>query len=208
MILSAGPVLRKWVTTRNVLAVLLTLEAAIIGMVVAGERASRRADRARMAALGTGGLWLDHPAKPVEHPPIVEAAGAEIRADALVIGVEIGGKARAYRLGALDDPGGHLVNDIISGMPVTVAYCNLSQNAQIYMNTAGGQPLDVEVVGLRDHQMVIRVAGSLYFHPSGLPVEPEKKPPPLPCGVLTPMVTTWKAWTNLHPRTDVYLGDG
>ena len=95
MILSAGPVLRKWVTTRNVPAILLTLEAAIIGMAIAGERASRRANRARMAAQGTEGLWLDHPAKPVEHPPNVEAATAEIRADALVIGVEIGGKARA-----------------------------------------------------------------------------------------------------------------
>ena len=100
MILSAGSVLRKWVTTRNVLAVLLTLQAAIIGMVVAGERASRRAERARTAALGIGGLWLDHPAKPVQNPPMVEAARAQIRADALVIGVEIGGKARAYRLGA------------------------------------------------------------------------------------------------------------
>jgi hypothetical protein len=208
MILSAGPVLRKWVTTRNVLAVLLTLEAAIIGMVVAGERAARRADRARMAALGTQGLRLDHPAKPVQHPAIVEAADAEIRADALVIGVEIGGKARAYRLGALDHPNRHLVNDVISGMPVTVAYCNLSQSVQIYTNTTGSQPLDVEVVGRRDRQMVIKVAGYLYFHPSGLPVEPKKKPPPLPCGVLTPMVTTWKAWTNLHPKTDVYLGHG
>ena len=126
----------------------------------------------------------------------------------MVIGVEIGGKARAYRLGALDDPSGHLVNDTIGGVPLTVAYCNLSQSAQIYTNTTDGQAIDVEVVGLRDHQMVIKVAGYLYFHPSGLPVEPEKKPPPLPCGVLTPMVTTWKAWTNLHPKTDVYLGHG
>ena len=140
MIPSAGTALRKWVTTRNVLAVLLTLEAAIIGMVVAGERASRRADQARMAALGTGGLWLDHPAKPVENPPIVEAARAEIRADAMVIGVEIGGKARAYRLGALDDPSGHLVNDMIGGVPLTVAYCNLSQSGRFTRTRRAATP--------------------------------------------------------------------
>ena len=101
-----------------------------------------------------------------------------------------------------------MVNDMIGGVPLTVAYYNLSQSAEIYTNTTDGQPIDVEVVRLLDHKMVIRVAGYLYFHPSGLPVQPEKKPLHLPCGVLTPMVTTWKAWTNLHPKTDVYMGDG
>lgn len=208
MIESTGPGSRKWLTTRNVLAVSLALEAAIIGIVVAGERASRWAEQERTAAMVSPGLWLDQPAKPVQDPPIIEAATARIQADELVIGVEIGGKARAYRLRALDHPSRHLVNDVVSGVPMTVAYCNLSQTARIYTNTAGDQPLDVEVVGRLDHQMVIKVGGSLYFHPSGLPVEPEKKPPPLPCGVLTPMVTTWKAWLSLHPETDVYLGDG
>ena len=38
----------------------------------------------------------------------------------------VGGKARACRLAAFDDASGHLVNDLVGGMPVSVADCNIT----------------------------------------------------------------------------------
>ena len=58
---------------------------------------------------------------------VFKAAEANLRPDDFVIGVAFGGKTRAYRLGALENPMGHLVNDMIDGVAISVAYCDLTR---------------------------------------------------------------------------------
>lgn len=207
MSMMAGLGSGNWRTRRNLIAAILALEILVIGAVVAAEYASRRAEQASMSfKLNPGSVWRDNPAKPVVDPPIVEAARAHIKPGALVIGVEVDGRARAYRLEALEDPSRHLVSDSLGGTPLTVSYCNLSRCVQVYTKPKGAQPLDIEVVGLLNSEMIIKVDGNLYYQASGRPVEPEKNATPMSCGVLTPVVTTWEAWHSLHPESDVYEG--
>jgi Protein of unknown function (DUF3179) len=207
MSLSVGARFRRWASIRNGVVAAIVLEATILGMVVAAELASRRAEEARISAeLSSQPLWYQVVAKPILNPTILDAAEARLRPDTMIIGVRIGDQVRAYRLNALDDPSRHLVSDHVGGKSITVAYCNLAQCVQVYTNEEDTKPLDIELAGRRDNQMVIKVAGNLYYHPTGRPVEPAKNPPRIPCGFLTPIVTTWRAWTKLHPETDVYVG--
>ena len=194
-------------TLRYLLAGVFVLQAVVVLVVIASEWASRRANQAQMTFnLNPNGWWRENIATPTFRPPILEAAAATLRPEEIVFGVEVGGKARAYRLAAFDDPSGHLVNDLIGVVPVSVAYCNISRCVRAYTDPRGTQPLDAEVRGLFNRQMVIRLGGNVYFHTSGNPVEPAENPTPIPYQRLEPMVTTWKEWTRLHPGTDVFAG--
>jgi hypothetical protein len=199
--------LRRRGAARHILAAVLALQAVVIVVVIASERASRRTSPARMVIDPGPHVWTRaNPPKPVLRPPILAATEATMPPDEAVIGVEVGGKTRAYRLAAFDDDTRHLVNDLIGGVPVSVAYCNLTRCVRVYTDPGGSEPLDAEVPGLFNGQMVIKLDGIAYFHQSGMAVEPAKNPPPIPYRLLTPTLTTWKEWTRLHPETDVYVG--
>jgi hypothetical protein len=130
-----------------------------------------------------------------------------MRPDEMVIGVEIGGRARAYSLSAFDHPMGHLVNDMIGGVAVSVAYCNLSRCVQVYTDPRATAPLEAEVAGVLDREMVIKLGGVAYFQRSSAPVEPAQSPAAIPYSLLAPTVVKWNQWTRQHPETDVYEGN-
>jgi len=196
-------------TVRYVLAAVLALEAVVIGLIITYARASpaRPEDPVQGSFDQVPILWWRvNEAKPVLRPPILKATEAKLRPDERVIGVEAGGSARAYRLAAFDDASGHLVNDVIGGVPVSVSYSNLSDCVRVYTDPQGSEPLDAMVPGLLNGEMIVKLGGSVYFHTTGMPVEPGKNPPPIPYSLLTPTRTTWKEWTQQHPATDVYVG--
>jgi len=194
---------------RTILAAVLALQAAVIVVVFAAEHAARRADQAKATSHPSpDDFWYENRAKATLRPPTLEAKDARLRPDELVIGVQVGEQARAYRLAAFDYPSGHLVNDLIGRVPVSVAYCNLTHCVRVYTDPRRSAPLDAKVAGLFNGHMVMNLGGVLYFQDSGLPVEPAENPPPIPYNVLTPTVTTWKEWTRLHPETDIVVGEG
>jgi len=197
-------------TARYVLAAVLVLEAVVIGLVVAYASApspSRENPVVPSPIYQVSPVrWRLNGATPVLRPPILKATEAKIGPDEPVIGVEAGGITRAYRLVAFDDASGHLVNDLIGGVPVSVAYSNLSDCVRVYTDPKGSAPLDAEVPGLYKGEMIVKLRGTMYFHQSGEPVEPGENPPPIPYSLLTPTRTTWKEWTRQHPTTDVYVG--
>ena len=57
--------------------------------------------------------------------------------DTLVIGIESGGRSRAYMLSAFTRPDEHVCNDLIDGVPVTVTYCDLDDCVRLF--TAPGR---------------------------------------------------------------------
>src|SRR4051812_11606994 len=85
-------------------------------------------------------VYRDGPAEPLHsfhldgivRPPIVEAGASDLRPDEEVIGVEVDGRPRAYRLSAFRDPAHHVVNDLIDGVPLTVSYCDLNDCVRTY----------------------------------------------------------------------------
>jgi hypothetical protein len=139
-------------------------------------------------------------------PEAVPAGSAGLDDDEEVIGVVAGGRPRAYRLRALEHPPWHIVNDVVGGVPVTVAHCDLSGCTRAYAGPAGSGPLDVSQAGLVEGEMILKAAGAAYFHRTGRPLDtsPGASPMPYPGHELTR--TRWGEWVRRHPTTDVFAG--
>jgi hypothetical protein len=198
--------LKRWFL-RNLLAAMFALEAMVIVFIIVSARATRQ-DGPDETTFNQepARSWRANHFKPVLRPPVLKVAEAKLRPDEPVIGVEVGGRARAYRLFAINDLTGHLINDVIGGVPVSVAYSNLSDCVRVYTDPRGSAPLDADVPGLLNREMVVKLAGIQYFHNSGKPVDPATNPSPIPYRLLTSTRTSWKEWTKHHPDTDVYVG--
>jgi hypothetical protein len=143
-------------------------------------------------------------------PPTSGVEGSGMRDDDEVIGVVGGGRARAYRLDALRPRTHHVVNDLVGGVPITVAYCDLTECVRGYTDPQGHAPLGFSVGGLyidEGSQMVVKLDGVFYFHKSGKPIKPGPGSTAMPYELIEPTRTTWKEWVRRHPETDVYTGD-
>ena len=195
---------RAWVLLASGLCVL----GASAGVVYWFERATLWANRHRYRlSAPVEHTWYPYPVPGVRRPPVVPAASAVVGDDEEVIGVEFRGRARAYRLSALRDRSRHVVNDLVGSVPVSVAYCDLSDCVQVYTEPGGSAPLDVGIGGLFDGEMVVTVRGGLYIHRTGAPLPGAASATRLPLETLVPVRLPWKEWVRRHPGTDVYEGD-
>ena len=91
----------------------------------------------------------------IDQPKFIAAASAiDIGDNEPVIGLSIDGKARAYPLRILIWH--EIVNDKLSGVPVTVTYCPLCNSAIVFDRRVGGQVLDFGTTGkLRNSDLVM-----------------------------------------------------
>jgi hypothetical protein len=155
---------------------------------------------------GTGpppGKALDVPG--IREPRAVPAADAGLGDDEPVVGVQAGGRARAYRVGALSmGQATHVVNDVLGGVPVSVTYCNMHHCARTFTGAAAGGPLALSQGGLVTGSMVLRAGGRRYRQDSGAALDPDA--PPFPYAAYPREETTWGQWRRAHPDSDVYLG--
>jgi hypothetical protein len=161
---------------------------------------------AGVRGLDDGHWWHRSAAECVVRPPVLAAKDAVLSGREEVVGVEVGGRARAYLLAAFRFPSRHIVNDLIDGIPVSVAYCDARDCARVYTAPRGSPPLDITQAGLRDGQMVVRFAGVLYDHESACAIEVGPGHTNLPLEPLPATRTTWDEWRRLHPGTEVYTG--
>jgi hypothetical protein len=191
-------------------AALVALDALVVAALVVAAlrwREQSVADRVSAPREPVDDHWWQRSAAVcIVQPPVLPAGEAELAGGEEVIGVAVGGKARAYRLGAFRFPSRHIVNDLIGGVPVSVTYCDRNDCARVYTDPLASAPLDVTQAGLRDGRMVVRVGGALYDHESGRPLEPGVGRPAIPYQLLPPSRTTWDDWKRLHPETDLYDG--
>src|SRR5262245_2925343 len=141
---------------------------------------------------------------PVKKPPVKEAADVTLPDDFPVVGVVAGGKPRAYSLKALAAGDGHVVNDLISNVPVSVVYCDFQKAVRVFTDATPGKVLDLAQVGHSPQGLLIRYDGRIYLHNSGKP--PSGNGPDVPLKDHAFDETTWKSWREKHPTTEVYLG--
>jgi len=129
---------------------------------LAADPASWRADWPRtdftrhnvaLDEITSGGLPRDAiPA--IDAPAFVPVDAAELPAREPVIGLVIGGDARAYPLRILIWH--EIVNDVVGGVPVAITYCPLCNSAIAFDRRAGGQVLAFGVTGnLRNSDLVM-----------------------------------------------------
>jgi hypothetical protein len=145
---------------------------------------------------------------------VVAAPDAPLADNDLVIGLSVGTIPRAYALRAFRPPGTfsledvhrpeiasqlgvHVVNDILGATPVTVTYCNRTHCTRVLTDPQRHDRLDVGLGGWRNGHMQLLINGEQVSQWS----------PELPLADLDHAVFTWKEWRDLHPDTDVYVGN-
>ena len=152
-----------------------------------------------------GALFDDIPS--LDHATMIEANDADyLLEDDLVFGIEINGDARAYPLRIM---GWHeMVNDVIGGVPVALAYCTLCGSGILYETQPEGydQPLEFGSSGLlyrSNKLMVDRGTNSLWNQYSGEPVIGPLTNTGVKLKVRPITISSWSDWHKDNPDTTV-----
>ena len=158
-----------------------------------------------------GGVHVDGiPA--LDYPKLIKPAAADyLRDDDEVFGVEINGDARAYPLRIM---GWHeMFNDVIGGVPVSLAYCTLCGAAILYE----GDHDDREAFGIKEpftfgssgllyqsnKLMYDRQSDSLWNQFTGEPVSGALLGSGLTLNIRPVVITSWGKWKAQHSDTKV-----
>jgi hypothetical protein len=139
------------------------------------------------------------------NPTMIAANDAAYLADKdLVFGVELNGDARAYPLRILDAH--EMLNDVIGGKPVSLAYCTLCRAGILFDTRVGERTFTFGSSGLlyRSNKLMYdRETLSLWLTIPGEPVSGKLATSGLQLKKLPLVVTTWQDWRALHPATTV-----
>ncbi len=160
--------------------------------------------RIRIEEVVWGGVLLDGiPA--LDQPEHVRVADASyLEAADLVFGVSINGDQRAYPLRIMDWH--EMVNDVVGGVPVSLAYCTLCGAGVLFDGRADGRTLTFGSSGflMRSNKLMYdRASHTLWNQLTGEPVAGPLAATDLRVSILPVVVTTWEAWRTRHPDTRV-----
>lgn len=143
----------------------------------------------------------------LDNPKMISAVDAEyLNPDDLVFGTEIGGEARAYPLRIVSWH--EVVNDVVGGTPVTLAYSPLAGASILYATQVTGreQPLTFGTAGLvyRSNKLLYdRATDSLWNQLTGRPVIGALEDTDIALKVLPVVTTPWHLWRAKHPASKV-----
>lgn len=145
------------------------------------------------------------PLPPLDHAPLLRGRAATYLApDEPVLGVEIGGDARAYPLRILD---WHAVaNDTVGRVPVALAWCRPCSSAVLYRTDTARGLLTLAASGRfreGDQLLADRETGTLWSQLTGKPAEGALAGSGIELQLLPVVLTTWGSWLGLHPETRV-----
>ncbi len=160
--------------------------------------------RIRIEEIVWGGVKKDGiPA--LDNPKMIAANEAAYLADKdLVFGVELNGDARAYPLRILDAH--EMLNDVIGGQPVSLAYCTLCRAGILFDTRVGERTFTFGSSGLlyRSNKLMYdRETLSLWLTIPGEPVSGKLAESGIQLKKLPLVVTTWQDWRTQHPATKV-----
>lgn len=160
----------------------------------------------RLEEITWGGVVKDGiPA--LTNPRLLDAAKAHYLQDSdLVFGVEINGDARAYPLRIMDWH--EMFNDVIGGVPVSLAYCTLCGSGILFDTTVPGRdkPFVFGSSGLlyRSNKLMYDAeTNSLWNQFTGRPVTGALAGSGITLRTRPVVITAWADWKRLHPATRV-----
>jgi hypothetical protein len=172
------------------------------------------------AAVLAGGLVAPGPGHAQAPPPAAAATAYPIRFAThaapgegttprdvdLVVGVVVGGEARAYPVNLLWGENAHTVNDDLGRTPIAVALCPLAGVGAAFDRRRGKETLEIgHVSEVRLDTLVLYDArtrsrwGLLTGEAFEGPLAGQR------LGRLPSLFTTWGRWKALHPGTTVYV---
>ncbi len=160
----------------------------------------------RMEEIAWGGVRKDGiPA--LTNPKFIPASEADyLNDDDLVFGVAINGDARAYPYRIMDWH--EMANDVVGGIPVSLAYCTLCGSGILFDTRVEGRP-EPFVFGssgflYRSNKLMYdKQTNSLWQHFTGRPVVGKLTGSGIQLKVLPMATTSWKRWRETNPGTKV-----
>lgn len=160
--------------------------------------------RIRIEEIVWGGVPLDGiPA--LDNPKLLKAEDATYLTEGEpVFGVSINGEHRAYPLRILDWH--EMANDIVGGVPVSLAYCTLCGAGVLYKGQQGSLAFTFGSSGflMRSNKLMYdRQTYTLWNQLTGEPVLGPLADHQLTLEVLPIVVTDWASWRTQHPATTV-----
>jgi hypothetical protein len=181
--------------TRALLVLLPLLPAA--GPALAQERTNR--DQSGYTELHEPGF------PPKSGLAAVPAAQAALRDDDLVLGVVVGGAARAYPVNLMWEPQNEALNDTLGGEPIAVTWCPIAHSGVVYDRALGGRTLELGAVGLEKGVFILydRQTDTRWSQVSGRAMRGRLEGQALRKRDST--MTTWGRWRALHADTTVYI---
>jgi len=160
----------------------------------------------RLEEIVWGGVRVDGiPA--LTNPDFITVAEADYLGDEdLVFGVEINGDARAYPLRILDWH--EMFNDVVGGVPVSLAYCTLCGAGILFDTTVEGydDPFVFGSSGLlyRSNKLMYDTATrSLWNQFTGRPVVGPLTGSGIELSIRPVAITSWQNWRDANPDTRV-----
>ena len=150
-----------------------------------------------------GGVVVDGiPA--LDNPNMLSADKATyLEAGDAVFGIALNGEARAYPLRILDWH--EMANDVVGGVPVSLAYCTLCGAAIAYNGEASdGNSYTFGSSGFlyRSNKLMYdRQTNTLWNQLTGEPVLGQLVEADITLELLPVVLTTWEEWQNQHPDT-------
>jgi hypothetical protein len=157
----------------------------------------------RVEEIQWGGVVVDGiPA--LDNPKMIKADEADyLEPGEPVFGISINGDQRAYPLRILDWH--EMANDVVGGVPVSLAYCTLCGAGIAYDGRASdGETYTFGSSGFlyRSNKLMYdRQTRTLWNQLTGEPVLGELAGTGLKLDLLPVVLTTWEAWLTQHPDT-------
>jgi hypothetical protein len=157
----------------------------------------------RVEEIAWGGVLIDGiPA--LDNAAMIPAAEADyLEPDEPVFGISINGDHRAYPLRILDWH--EMANDVVGGVPVSLAYCTLCGAGIAYDGRASnGETYTFGSSGFlfRSNKLMYdRQTRTLWNQLTGEPVLGELVGSNIKLDLLPVVITTWEAWQDQHPDT-------
>lgn len=160
----------------------------------------------RLEEITWGGVIKDGiPA--LTNPALIPAAHADyLNDDEPVFGIEINGDVRAYPYRMMDWH--EMFNDVIGGVPVSLAYCTLCGAGILFETSVDGRdtPFIFGSSGFlyRSNKLMYdQQTHSLWNQFTGRPVVGDLTGSGIELTVLPVVTTSWGEWVRQHPKTKV-----
>lgn len=165
---------------------------------------SRRPSTIRVELIQWGGVKVDGiPA--LQNSPLIRAKAATyLTPQEPVFGVQIKGDVRAYPLRILDWH--EMANDVVGGVPVSLAYCTLCGAGVLYRTDTPRGTLTFGSSGFlyeSNKLMYDRQTGTLWNQLTGEPVNGPLVGSGIRLERLPVVVASWESWQRTHPETRV-----
>ena len=164
----------------------------------------------RVEEIVWGGVPIDG-IPPLDNPATLAPDEAYLELGDAVFGIAVNGEARAYPLRLMDWH--EMANDVVGGIPISLAYCPLCGAGIAYDGRApNGQTYTFGTSGLlyRSNKLMYdRVTRTLWNQFTGEPVlgslagDTDAEGGPLRLSLLPVVLTTWGDWLAQHPGTTV-----